>query len=81
MFQEFLSRVGLFLVLIGVGILVLFIASASSGAANYDYLFWCMLTVIMGLFLRAKQPPPPPSDRFRLIKGLQRPRRRDKDQR
>ncbi|HET6846214.1 MAG TPA: hypothetical protein VFH29_05230 [Anaerolineales bacterium] len=74
-------RVGLFLILIGIGILVLFIASASEGVANYDYLFWCMLACIMGFFLRRRQPPAPPSDRFRLIRGLRRPRRGRKEQR
>jgi hypothetical protein len=80
MWKEFINRVGLFLMLIGVGILVLFIASANSDAPNFDYLFWCMLALILGFFLRRRGPPAAPSDRFRILKGFQRPRRGRKEQ-
>jgi hypothetical protein len=80
MLQEFVHRVGTFTMLIGVGILVLFIASASAGSPNFDYLFWSMLAGIIGLFLRQRRPPAAPSERFRLLKGLKRPRRGRRDQ-
>jgi len=80
MWQEFINRVGTFLMLIGVGILVLFIASASAGTANFDYLFWSMLTSIIGFFLRRRGPPAAPSERFRMLKGLKRPRRGRREQ-
>ena len=60
MWQEFLNRVGTFLMLIGVGILVLFVASAGAGPANFDYLFWSLLACIVGFFLRRRSPPTPP---------------------
>ena len=80
MWQEFIDRVGSFLMLIGVGILVLFIASAGSGAANFDYLFWCMLASILGFFLRRRRPPVPRSERFRILRGLHGSRRGRKEQ-
>jgi hypothetical protein len=79
MLQEFVNRVGTFLMLIGAGILILFIASTSSGAANFDYLFWSMLACIIGFFLRRRRTPAAPSDRFRLLKGLRRPHRGHKE--
>jgi len=74
MWQELLNRVGTFLILIGVGSLVLFIASAGTGAANFDYLFWSMLTFIIGVFLHRRKPPAAPSKRFQVLKRLKRPR-------
>jgi MYXO-CTERM domain-containing protein len=64
MLNEFIVRIGTFCILIGVGILILFIASDSAGAANFDYLFWALLSVIVGLFLRRRRESPPPAGRF-----------------
>jgi len=68
MFREFLTRVGTFFILLGVGILVLFIASDSAGAANFDYLFWAMLAIIIGFFLHRNREPSPPADRFGVLR-------------
>ena len=75
MWQEFLNRIGAFLMLIGVGILVLFVASVGAGPANFDYLFWSLLACIVGFFLRRRSPPAAPPERFRMLRGLKRPRR------
>ena len=80
MWQEFIQRVGVFVMLIGIGVLVLFVASAGAASPNFDYLFWSMLACLVGFFLRRKQPPPPPSERFRLLKGLRRTRRGRRDE-
>jgi hypothetical protein len=80
MWQELTTRIGTFLMLMGAGILVLFVASTSSGAPNFDYLFWSMLACIIGFFVRRRSAPATPSNRFRLLKGLKRPRRGRREQ-
>jgi hypothetical protein len=79
MWQEFVHRVGTFVMLIGVGILVLFIASSSAGAANVDYLFWSMLACVFGFFLRRRSPPAAASGRLRVLKAVRRPGRGRKE--
>ena len=80
MWQEFLNRIGAFLMLIGVGIAVLFVASTGAGPANFDYLFWALLSCIVGFFLHRRSPPAAPSARFRMLKGIRRPGRGRKEQ-
>ncbi len=69
MFKEFFIRVGTFLILIGIGMLILFIASANANQSNFDYLFWAVLAVTVGILLRRRKEPPPSSGRF---EGLRR---------
>jgi membrane protein implicated in regulation of membrane protease activity len=68
MLHEFLTRLGTFFILLGVGILVLFVASSGAGAANFDYLFWAMVSVIVGFFLRRRREAPAGSERFSLLR-------------
>ena len=68
MLNEFWNRVGAFFILIGIGILILFIASDSAGAANFDYLFWAMLSAAVGFFLRRRREPPQGAGRFSILR-------------
>jgi hypothetical protein len=68
--SEFIARIGTFFLLIGMGIFILFIASEFSGEVNFDYLFWSVLAVTVGLIMRRRGPPKPPSDRFSSVKKL-----------
>jgi hypothetical protein len=70
MFKEFLIRIGTFFLLLGAGIFVLFIASDSAGKTNFDYLFWAVLCVTVGIMLRRRKPAPPPSGRFGYVRRL-----------
>ncbi len=80
MFREFIVRVGTFLILIGLGAFILFVASDSAKQANFDYLFWAVLAFTVGVLLRRLKPAPPPSGRFEsLRKWTGRPGSDDKD--
>ncbi len=79
MLREFISRVGIFLILIGLGVLILFIASSGAGAANFDYLFWAMLALIGGFLLRGRREPPPSRERFSVLRRLRGPTRNRKE--
>ncbi len=70
MVNEFIIRIGTFFLLIGVGIFILFVASDFSGKTNFDYLFWAVLTVTIGLMFRRRRPPKPPSGRFSYVRKL-----------
>ena len=70
MFNEFLIRIGTFLLLIGIGVFILFVASDMGGKTNFDYLFWSVLSVTVGLMLRRRKAPPPPSGRFGYLRKL-----------
>lgn len=62
--DEFIVRIGTFFTLVGTGVLILFIASDSAGQANFDYLFWAVLSVTLGILLRRRKPPTPTGNRF-----------------
>ncbi len=68
MFKEFIIRIGTFLILVGIGMLILFVASNSANQPNFDYLFWAVLAVTVGLMLRRRKAPPPPSGRFESLR-------------
>lgn len=70
MVNEFIIRIGTFFVLIGVGIFIIFVASDFAGKTNFDYLFWAVLSVTVGVMLQRRKPPGPPSGRFGYIRRL-----------
>jgi hypothetical protein len=81
MFHEFLIRIGTFFILVGIGIFLIFIASDGAGAANFDYLFWAMLSVIVGFILRRRREPRAPADRFTVLRRFRGPGRGRKERR
>lgn len=74
MVNEFIVRMGTFFMVIGVGIFILFIASEYAGQTNFDYLFWSVLSVTVGILLRRRRPPRPPSGRFSYVRKLRESR-------
>jgi hypothetical protein len=72
MINEFVVRMGTFFILIGIGILILFLASEYAGQANFDYLFWAVLCVTLGIMLRRRKPPAPPSGRFGALRRFRK---------
>jgi hypothetical protein len=69
--RELLVRIGTFFILIGLGVFILFVASDSAGQTNFDYLFWAILCVVLGIFLRRNKDPAQPSGRFGLFRRFQ----------
>ncbi len=56
MVDEFIIRIGTFFILIGVGIFILFVASDYANQTNFDYLFWAVLSVTVGILFRRRKP-------------------------
>jgi hypothetical protein len=72
----FFRRLGIFIMLIGVGLIAIYIISDLAGTPDLLYLLSGAVLSVGGFFLRRshKPPPPPPSSRFRILK-----RKRKKD--
>lgn len=68
MFREFIVRIGTFLILMGLGMLILFVASDYAKQSNFDYLFWAVLAVTVGILMRRLKAPPPRSGRFESLR-------------
>jgi len=68
--EEFILRIGIYFLVIGMGIFILFIASDFANNPNFDYLFWAVLVITVGILIRRRKPPPPPSGRFAFLKKM-----------
>lgn len=69
-----LYRIGIFFILVGAILLMLFGMAANAGAGTPSILFWGLLCLVLGVFLYFRLPKPPPqsSGRFRILKGKRR---------
>ena len=74
--KDFLSRIGVFLYLVGVGLVLLFIASDASAditgkRADYSLLCGSVLLFVIGYLFRRTGPRPQAAERFRSIRRIQ----------
>jgi sugar phosphate permease len=67
---EFLPRIGTFLVLVGIGLLLVFIGSGMAKAPHYGYLFGSLIVLVFGFLLRRRAKPRPSSGRLRVVRGI-----------
>jgi hypothetical protein len=70
--KDFLARIGTFFFLIGIGLLLLFVASNASSditAKSTDYSWLCgsVLLIALGFLFRRSAAPPEAADRFRTV--------------
>ena len=63
---EFVSRVGTFFLLLGIGLMVFFFLSDAASNPNLNYFCWGTIILTFGFIFRAqfKKPAGPPSGRF-----------------
>ena len=66
---EFVSRVGTFFLLLGIGLMVFFFLSDAANAANLSYFCWGTILLTIGFMFQAqyKKPAGQPSGRFSVI--------------
>ena len=70
-YRELIYRVGTFFLLVGIGLVVLFILSEAARQAAFEYFCSGAIFLIIGFMFRAQYKRSiPPSNRFRLIKWL-----------
>jgi hypothetical protein len=73
-------RIGTFFLLMGSGLIILFIASDTAGKANFDYFFYGVIGLVIGFFLRRKAPAPPPSNRFSGLRKMRENAKKRKEE-
>jgi hypothetical protein len=78
--KEFVSRVGTFFVLVGIGLMVFFMLSDAADAPRLSYFCWATVLLSMGFVFQArfKRPAGPPSGRFSILQRLKRKPKEEK---
>ena len=77
--KGFISRIGTFFLLLGLLVLVIFIASDVGKETYFGFFFIAALLFIVGvIFKRMSAEPAPPSKRFEGIRKIQKQRREAK---
>lgn len=69
--ESFIARIGTFFVVMGIGSLILFVASDFAQKTDFDFLFVAMLLIGLGWLCRRRKPPPPSAGRFSGIRKIQ----------
>ena len=68
-YREFIYRVGTFFLLIGIGLVVLFILTEAGGQASLEYFCTATIFLVIGFMFRAQyKRSVEPSGRFRILK-------------
>ena len=81
--QEFIARIGTFLLLVGIGLMVFFILSEAAKNPTLSYFCWGTVLLTFGFVFRGqfKKPSGPPSGRFSIFKRLKpKPKEEKKDE-
>jgi hypothetical protein len=77
MVNEFLIRIGSFFIWIGVGLVILFVASLWNNAPDFKFFFLGVVSIFLGARLFRRKAPPPPSGRFALYRKLREGSRKE----
>lgn len=75
--EGFVLRIGTFFIVIGVGLLILFVMTDYTKAPDFDFLFWSVVTTTIGILIRRRKPPPPPSGRFSFLKKMREGKKKE----
>ena len=68
--DPFIVRVGMFFLVMGGGVFILFVASDLADQPDFDYLFVAMILIAIGWSMWRRKPPPPSAGRFSYIKKM-----------
>jgi hypothetical protein len=75
--EDFILRIGTYFLVIGTGLFILFVASDLAQNPDFDYLFWAVLIIVVGIFIRRRKPAPPPSGRFGLLRRMREGKKKE----
>ena len=78
--KEFVSRIGTFFVLVGVGLMIFFLMSDAASSPQLSYFCWGTVILTLGFIFRGqfKKPAGPPSGRFSVFKRFKRKPKEEK---
>ena len=69
--KEILHRIGTFFIIVGIGLLVLFMASEAAKNVTFSYFCWSLILMIFGFIFRGQfKRKAAPSGRFSIVKRL-----------
>jgi hypothetical protein len=78
-YRELIYRVGTFFLMVGLGLILLFILSEAAAYTKFDYFCWGLLLLIVGFVFRTQYKKSfPPSERFSILKKLMPKSKKDK---
>jgi hypothetical protein len=75
------ARVGTFLLLVGGGLMVLFIGSEFSQEPDFNYFFLSLAAFFLGIFLRQRGRAPSENQRFQAYRKMQSANRQRREER
>jgi hypothetical protein len=78
--NDFISRIGTFLIVIGIFVFILFLASDFSNSPDFDYLLGAIFIFSLGWYLQGRKAPPPSAGRFGLIRGARESSRKKREE-
>lgn len=70
MYSHLSRRVGTFLILAGIGLLMVFVTYELGGSSHFDYFFISLILLFIGIRLRFRGKPYSPGSRFKSIRNL-----------
>jgi hypothetical protein len=79
--EGFVPRIGTFFILVGIGLILIFVVSQTDGRADFGYLLASLISFALGFWLRRRRQPPPPSARFSSLKKSREKSRQKKTER
>jgi len=69
--KEVIYRIGTFLLLVGVGLLIFFFISEAAKQVTFNYLCWGLILIVIGFVLRSQlKRSVNPSGRFSLVRKM-----------
>ena len=79
-YSEIIYRVGTFFLLVGIGLVILFVLSEAARQTVFSYFCWGAILLTVGFLFRAqyKRAMPPSSGRFSILKRFKRKPKEDK---
>jgi hypothetical protein len=78
-YRELIYRVGSFFLMVGIGLILLFILSEASQDTAFSYFCWGLVLLILGFAARSQYKKSfPPNERFSFVKKLMPKSKKDK---
>ena len=78
-YRELIYRVGTFFLMVGGGLVLLFVVSETAGQTVFNYFCWGLVLLIVGVIFRNQYKKSfPPNERFSFIKRLMPKSKKDK---
>jgi len=84
--NDFVARIGTFFYLVGIGLLLLFIASDTTASrdatfsVNYNYLCFSTILIGVGFLFRKRAAPPAKAERFKSLRKMRENSKKKKEE-